>query len=117
MGRRIGKQLLVTLPPVMFREFRLALQDEWAAMPQQLIDTLILSMGRHCETCLAVVTEYHVQIGRGGREHFEYALLHRHGQRAMNMNRYRDAKLATESSNVRSGTSEPQRTCIFQSYD
>ncbi|GFT90128.1 hypothetical protein TNCV_3721051 [Trichonephila clavipes] len=25
-----------------------------AAMPQQLIDTLILSMGRRCETCLAV---------------------------------------------------------------
>ncbi|GFW40860.1 transposable element Tcb2 transposase [Trichonephila clavipes] len=40
-----------TLP---FREFRLALQDEWAAMPQQLIDTLILSMDRRCETCLAV---------------------------------------------------------------
>ncbi|GFX68725.1 transposable element Tcb2 transposase [Trichonephila clavipes] len=29
-------------------------KDEWAAMPQQLIDTLILSMGRRCETCLAV---------------------------------------------------------------
>ncbi|GFX72606.1 transposable element Tcb2 transposase [Trichonephila clavipes] len=43
-----------TLPPVMIRELRLALQDEWAAMPQQLIDTLILSMGRRCETCLAV---------------------------------------------------------------
>ncbi|GFV27644.1 transposable element Tc3 transposase [Trichonephila clavipes] len=43
-----------TLPPVTFRELRLALQDEWAAMPQQLIDTLILSMGRCCETCLAV---------------------------------------------------------------
>ncbi|GFU41320.1 transposable element Tcb1 transposase [Trichonephila clavipes] len=43
-----------TLPPVTIREFRLALQDEWAAMPQQLIDTLILSMGRCCETCLAV---------------------------------------------------------------
>ncbi|GFV72570.1 hypothetical protein TNCV_4084701 [Trichonephila clavipes] len=25
-----------------------------SAMPQQLIDTLILSMGRRCETCLAV---------------------------------------------------------------
>ncbi|GFV09966.1 hypothetical protein TNCV_3574371 [Trichonephila clavipes] len=34
-----------TLPPVTIRELRLALQDEWAAMPQQLIDTLILSMG------------------------------------------------------------------------
>ncbi|GFV23880.1 transposable element Tc3 transposase [Trichonephila clavipes] len=43
-----------TLPPVIIRELRLALQDEWAAMPQQLIDTLILSMGRRCETCLAV---------------------------------------------------------------
>ncbi|GFT69304.1 hypothetical protein TNCV_3499891 [Trichonephila clavipes] len=40
--------------PVTIRELRLALQDEWAAMPQQLIDTLILSMGRRCETCLAV---------------------------------------------------------------
>ncbi|GFS70681.1 transposable element Tcb1 transposase [Trichonephila clavipes] len=43
-----------TLPPVTIRELRLALQDEWAAMPQQLIDTVILSMGRCCETCLAV---------------------------------------------------------------
>ncbi|GFU63595.1 transposable element Tcb2 transposase [Trichonephila clavipes] len=43
-----------TLPPVTIQELRLALQDEWAAMPQQLIDTLILSMCRRCETCLAV---------------------------------------------------------------
>ncbi|GFV60199.1 transposable element Tcb2 transposase [Trichonephila clavipes] len=43
-----------TLPPVTIRELRLALQDEWAAMPQQLIDTLILSMGRRYETYLAV---------------------------------------------------------------
>ncbi|GFS94364.1 hypothetical protein TNCV_2014031 [Trichonephila clavipes] len=43
-----------TLPPVTIRELRLALQDEWAAMPQQLIDTLLLSMGRRCETSLAV---------------------------------------------------------------
>ncbi|GFW76001.1 transposable element Tcb2 transposase [Trichonephila clavipes] len=43
-----------TLPPVTIRELRLALQDEWAAMPQQLMDTFILSMGRRCETCLAV---------------------------------------------------------------
>ncbi|GFV85109.1 transposable element Tcb2 transposase [Trichonephila clavipes] len=43
-----------TLPPVTIRELRLALQDEWAAMPQQIIDTLILSIGRRCETCLAV---------------------------------------------------------------
>ncbi|GFX64439.1 transposable element Tcb2 transposase [Trichonephila clavipes] len=43
-----------SLPPVTIRELHLALQDEWAAMPQQLIDTLILGMGRRCETCLAV---------------------------------------------------------------
>ncbi|GFX32048.1 transposable element Tcb2 transposase [Trichonephila clavipes] len=51
LGRRLAAR---TLPPVTIRELRLALQDKWAAMPQQLIDTLILSMGRHCETCLAV---------------------------------------------------------------
>ncbi|GFW42581.1 transposable element Tcb1 transposase [Trichonephila clavipes] len=51
MGRRLAAR---TLPPVTIRELRLALQDERTAMPQQLIDTLILSMGRRCETCLAV---------------------------------------------------------------
>ncbi|GFW40947.1 transposable element Tc1 transposase [Trichonephila clavipes] len=51
MGRRLAAR---TLPPVTIRELRLALPDKWAAMPQQLIDTLILSMGRRCETCLAV---------------------------------------------------------------
>ncbi|GFU98919.1 transposable element Tc3 transposase [Trichonephila clavipes] len=51
LGRRLAAR---TLPPVTILELRLALQDEWAAMPQQLIDTLILSMGRRCETCLAV---------------------------------------------------------------
>ncbi|GFV63411.1 transposable element Tcb2 transposase [Trichonephila clavipes] len=51
----IGRHLAArTLPPVTIRELRFALQDEWAAMPQQLIDTLILSKGRRCETCLAV---------------------------------------------------------------
>ncbi|GFV69829.1 hypothetical protein TNCV_247551 [Trichonephila clavipes] len=50
-GRRLAAR---TLPPVTIQELRLALQDEWAAMPQQLIDTLILSMGRRCETRLAV---------------------------------------------------------------
>ncbi|GFY14998.1 transposable element Tc3 transposase [Trichonephila clavipes] len=43
-----------TLPPVTIRELRLALKDKWAAMPQQLIGTLILSIGRRCETCLEV---------------------------------------------------------------
>ncbi|GFU84740.1 transposable element Tcb2 transposase [Trichonephila clavipes] len=51
LGRRLAAR---TLPPVTIRELRLALQDEWAAMSQLLIDTLILSMGRRCETCLAV---------------------------------------------------------------
>ncbi|GFV09481.1 transposable element Tcb2 transposase [Trichonephila clavipes] len=51
LGRRLAAR---TLPPVTIRELLLALQDEWAAMPQQLIDTLILSMGRRCETCLAI---------------------------------------------------------------
>ncbi|GFS86354.1 transposable element Tcb2 transposase [Trichonephila clavipes] len=51
LGRRLAAR---TLPPVTIRELRLALQDDWAAMRQQLIDTLILSMGRRCETCLAV---------------------------------------------------------------
>ncbi|GFU70562.1 hypothetical protein TNCV_2512181 [Trichonephila clavipes] len=35
-GRRLAAR---TLPPVTIRELRLALEDEWAAMPQQLIDT------------------------------------------------------------------------------
>ncbi|GFU94857.1 transposable element Tcb2 transposase [Trichonephila clavipes] len=51
LGRRLAAR---TLPPVTIRELRLALQNEWAAMPLQLIDTLIVSMGRRCETCLAV---------------------------------------------------------------
>ncbi|GFU32775.1 transposable element Tcb2 transposase [Trichonephila clavipes] len=51
LGRRFAAH---TLPPVTIRELRLKLQDEWAAMPQQFIDTLILSMGRRYETCLAV---------------------------------------------------------------
>ncbi|GFV97148.1 transposable element Tcb1 transposase [Trichonephila clavipes] len=54
-GTRYCRRLVAhTLPPVTIRELRLALQDEWAAMPQRLIDTLILSMGRCCETCLAI---------------------------------------------------------------
>ncbi|GFV75597.1 transposable element Tcb2 transposase [Trichonephila clavipes] len=51
LGRRLAAR---TLPPVTIRELRLALQNEWAAKPQQLIDILILSMGRRSETCVAV---------------------------------------------------------------
>ncbi|GFV13041.1 hypothetical protein TNCV_3175761 [Trichonephila clavipes] len=38
LGRRLTAR---TLPPVTIRELRLALQDEWASMPQQLIATLL----------------------------------------------------------------------------
>ncbi|GFW51740.1 transposable element Tcb2 transposase [Trichonephila clavipes] len=51
LGRHLAAR---TLPPVTIRELRLALQDERAAMPQQHIDTLILSMDRRCETCQGV---------------------------------------------------------------
>ncbi|GFT37426.1 transposable element Tc1 transposase [Trichonephila clavipes] len=51
LGRRLAAR---ALPPVTIRELRLALQQEWAAMPEQLIDTLILSMGRRCETFLGI---------------------------------------------------------------
>ncbi|GFT24737.1 transposable element Tcb2 transposase [Trichonephila clavipes] len=51
LGRRLAAR---TLSPVTILELRLALQDEWAAMLQQVIDTLILSMGRRYETCLEV---------------------------------------------------------------
>ncbi|GFX17959.1 transposable element Tcb2 transposase [Trichonephila clavipes] len=51
LGRRLAAR---TVPPVTIQELRLALQDEWAGMPQQLTETLIISMGRRCETCLAV---------------------------------------------------------------
>ncbi|GFX90226.1 hypothetical protein TNCV_2450011 [Trichonephila clavipes] len=49
LARRLAAR---TSPPVTIRELPLARQSRWAAMPQQLIDTLILSMGRRCETCL-----------------------------------------------------------------
>ncbi|GFV72253.1 transposable element Tcb2 transposase [Trichonephila clavipes] len=51
LGRRFAAR---TLPPVTIRELRLALQDQWAAMHKPLIDIIILSMGRRCETCLTV---------------------------------------------------------------
>ncbi|GFS74775.1 transposable element Tcb2 transposase [Trichonephila clavipes] len=55
LGRRLAAR---TFPPVTIRELRLALQDEWTAMRQHFIDTLILSMGRCCETCLAVRVDH-----------------------------------------------------------
>ncbi|GFV02971.1 transposable element Tcb2 transposase [Trichonephila clavipes] len=53
LGRRLAAR---TLPPVTIWELRLALQG--AAMPQQLINTLFLSLVRRCETCLAVRGDY-----------------------------------------------------------
>ncbi|GFT20557.1 transposable element Tcb2 transposase [Trichonephila clavipes] len=50
LGRRLAAR---TLPPVRYSYLTTSC---WAAMPQQLIDTLILSMGRRCETCLAVIS-------------------------------------------------------------
>ncbi|GFU74973.1 hypothetical protein TNCV_3752241 [Trichonephila clavipes] len=52
-------------------ELRLALQDEWAAMPQQLIDTLILSIGRRCETCLAAIVDCVLEEINDGRNENE----------------------------------------------
>ncbi|GFT45857.1 transposable element Tcb1 transposase [Trichonephila clavipes] len=54
-----------TLPPVTIRELRLALEDEWATMPQQLIDTLILSMCRRCEHPAAMQHGKHTSSGSG----------------------------------------------------
>ncbi|GFV27821.1 transposable element Tcb2 transposase [Trichonephila clavipes] len=52
LGRRLAAR---TLPPVTIPGASIgAAKTNGAAMPQQLIDTLILSMGRRCETCLAV---------------------------------------------------------------
>ncbi|GFV64742.1 hypothetical protein TNCV_3275131 [Trichonephila clavipes] len=59
----LGSSYLTT---VTIRELRLALQDEWAAMPQQLIETFILSMGRCCETCLTVSIHFWVGTGSHG---------------------------------------------------
>ncbi|GFT88901.1 hypothetical protein TNCV_907011 [Trichonephila clavipes] len=61
-----------TLPSVTIRELRLVLQDEWAAMPQQ-IDTLILSIGRRCETCLAGCLRYTVRSWVGGLAQIHHA--------------------------------------------
>ncbi|GFV94378.1 transposable element Tc1 transposase [Trichonephila clavipes] len=62
LGRRLAAR---TLPPVTIRELRLTLQDEWEAMPQQLIHTLILSMARRCETCLAVRGDHYPVLKTG----------------------------------------------------
>ncbi|GFU64211.1 transposable element Tcb2 transposase [Trichonephila clavipes] len=54
LGNFLERRLATrTLPPVTIRELRLTLQDEWATMPQQLIDTLIILKDICCKTCLA----------------------------------------------------------------
>ncbi|GFX09085.1 transposable element Tc3 transposase [Trichonephila clavipes] len=40
-------------PPTCLPEFQRALLDEWCNIPQDQIDILILSMPRHCKTCIA----------------------------------------------------------------
>ncbi|GFU62133.1 transposable element Tcb1 transposase [Trichonephila clavipes] len=50
LGRRIAaRQTLPTCLP----ELRRALRDEWWNIPQDQIDSLILSMPRHCKACIA----------------------------------------------------------------
>ncbi|GFS53364.1 hypothetical protein TNCV_1327161 [Trichonephila clavipes] len=121
LGRRLAAR---TLPPVTIRELRLALQDEWAAMPQQLIDTLILSMGRRCETCLATwcdsACDEHESLYE--RRDGGHPLYLQPSQRkwtcccsvvwGMIPN-----EAATESSNVHSGASEAEGPWILQSHD
>ncbi|GFW97826.1 hypothetical protein TNCV_1425891 [Trichonephila clavipes] len=51
LGRRLAAR---TLPPVTIRELRLALQDEWSAMPQQLIDTSFSAWADAVKNRLAV---------------------------------------------------------------
>ncbi|GFV46870.1 DUF4817 domain-containing protein [Trichonephila clavipes] len=70
LGRRLAAR---NLPPVTIRELRLALQDESAAMPQQLIDTLILSMGRRCETYLAFGLAIHQNDHQARHRFVEWA--------------------------------------------
>ncbi|GFT22612.1 transposable element Tcb2 transposase [Trichonephila clavipes] len=79
LGRRMAAR---TLPPVTIRELRLALQDEWAAMPQQLIDTLILRMGRRCETCLAFTCR-----NCGGGDRGRVAIYRPFGEVSLSLNR------------------------------
>ncbi|GFV19988.1 hypothetical protein TNCV_4276791 [Trichonephila clavipes] len=58
----LGSSYLTT--KVTIRKLRLALKDEWAAKASTTHCTLILSMGRCCETCL-VVREDHILLMTG----------------------------------------------------
>ncbi|GFW89052.1 transposable element Tcb1 transposase [Trichonephila clavipes] len=50
LGRRIAAR---QLPPTGLPELRRALLDEWCNIPQDQIDTLILSIPRRCKACIA----------------------------------------------------------------
>ena len=41
-------------PPITLQDLRVALQEEWALIPQNDVDDLIHSMSRRCQTCIAV---------------------------------------------------------------
>ncbi|GFY16468.1 DDE_3 domain-containing protein [Trichonephila clavipes] len=50
LGRRNAAR---QTPPTYLPELRRALLDEWCNIPQDRIDNLILSMPRHCNSCIA----------------------------------------------------------------
>jgi len=47
-GSLVARNLL----PETIPDLRLVVQDEWAAVPQQLIDNLIVDRARRCENCI-----------------------------------------------------------------
>ena len=51
LGRRLAAR---PQPPATIPQLRLALQQDWAAIPQELLNNLVLSMGRRCQSCIAV---------------------------------------------------------------
>lgn len=51
LGRRIASRLH---PPGNIQELKQMLSEEWALLPQELLDNLVLSMGRRCEATIAV---------------------------------------------------------------
>ncbi|GFU41026.1 transposable element Tc3 transposase [Trichonephila clavipes] len=51
---QLGRQIAVRPPPpTCLPELRRALLDEWGNIPQDQIDTVILSMPRRCKACIA----------------------------------------------------------------
>lgn len=50
LGRRVASR---EHPPTTHQALRVALQEEWALLPQHEIDDIIRSMPRRCEACIA----------------------------------------------------------------